>query len=139
MKLFLFLFLFCTSAMASNNLKLFKFENYLSWTGKFNQKQAEEDFARLFPVGTDMGVILDALKEDKLDECGKMKDVEWDWVNKSKKSEREREREYFCSKYLRSLGGLFTKSDRTQVYMRVDDQNKLLEFKINHYNNAFVI
>jgi len=76
---------------------------------------------------------------DKLDECGKMKDVEWDWINKRKKLEREREGEYFCSKYLRSARGLFTKNDFCGIVIYTDKNKKLLDFKINHYNNAFVI
>ena len=140
MKFFLIFLLFCTTAFAKEQ-KTFKFENYLSWKGKFNQKQAEEDFARFYPKGTDIEVILEGLRKGGM-KCGKFKEGYgiWDPIKKTHiESEREREREYFCSKYLRSARGLFTKSDYCFVHIILDKNKKLLDFKIDHYNNAFVI
>lgn len=126
MRVVIFLLIALTSCFAeSKPYKTFKFENYLSWTGKFNQKQAEEDFRRLFPVGTDVDKIkMNVITNNNESEC----------VNE------RREGEFVCDKYLRSFRGLFTKTDYVYIYIYADkNQKKILDFKINHYNNSFVI
>lgn len=125
MKILFFLLIFCTTAFATEpQYKVFRFENYLSWKGKFNQKQAEEDFARFYPKGTDMVVVNKAIVQNNEDA----------WCEKE-----SRDGEVVCSKYLRSLRGLFTKTDYMYIYIYTDKNKKLLDFKIYHYNNSFII
>ena len=110
MKFFLIFLLFCTTAFAKEQ-KTFKFENYLSWKGKFNQKQAEEDFARFYPNGTDMVVVNKAIVQNNEDA----------WCEKE-----SRDGEVVCSKYLRSLRGLFTKTDYIYIYILIKTKNFLI-------------
>lgn len=98
----------------------FKFQNYLSFTGNFDQKKSEEDFARLFPIGTDIDVVLKSLERSGMT-CEYAYDGWYDWQN-----QKVWKNEYFCE--------LKKGSHHFFLGTAINNNRKLLDFKIQHHN-----